>query len=143
MTALIVEDSADHRELLRENLKLCGVDTFAERSTLKAALSTLCNLSFDVICLDLKLEDATAAETIATLPLIASYAGKAALIVVSGFTEACIPEIEKFCDAVIPKPYNFDDFKEGFERAMKPKRKPVFNVSLLLHCLTSGKTKAA
>ena len=143
MTALIIEDNADCRELLRENLRLCGTTTFCERTTLKAALSTLANLTFDVICLDLKLEDATAAETIATLPAIASFAGDAALIVVSGFTKACIPELEKYCGALIAKPYDFTEFKEGLEKAMRQRRKPVFNVSLLLHCLTSGKTEAA
>lgn len=143
MTALIIEDNADCRELLRENLRLCGATTFAERSTLKAALDTLSKLSFDVICLDLKLEDATASQTIATLPVIASYAGDAALIVVSGFTQACVPELQKYCGAVIQKPYDFAEFKAGFDKAMRPQRKPVFNVSLLLKCMASGRTEAA
>ena len=143
MTALIIEDNADCRELLRENLRLCGATSFCERTSLKAALKTLSELSFDVICLDLKLEDATAKETIATLPVIASYAGNAALIVASGFTAACVPELEKYCGAVIPKPYDFTEFKAGFERALKPQRKPVFTASLLLHCLASGKRAVA
>mgnify|MGYP000446910920 CR=1 FL=1 len=143
MTALIIEDNADCRELLRENLRLCGATSFCERSSLKSALKTLSELSFDVICLDLKLEDATAAETIATLPAIASFAGDAALIVVSGFTKACIPELEKYCGAVIAKPYDFTEFKEGLEKAMRQRRKPVFNVSLLLHCMNAGKSNAA
>ena len=142
MKALIIEDNADHREILRENLRLCGVTTFAERSTLKAALDTLSKLSFDVICLDLKLEDATPQETIATLPAIASFAGDAALIVISGYASLLTSCVEKHCSAIIQKPYDFKEFKAGFEKAMKPKRRPIFSVSLLLNSLKNQKLSA-
>ena len=143
LSALIVEDHPEHRELLRANLALCGVKYFAEESTLKGALKRLMGNSFGVVCLDLKLEDVTAQETIATLPAIASHSGDAALIVVSGFTQACIPELEKYAGAVIAKPYNFEHFKEGFEKAMRKDYRPKFFSSLLLHCLTMGKNQAA
>jgi len=143
MNALIIEDNADHREILRENLRLCGVSTFCERSTLKAALKTLSELSFDVICLDLKLEDATPQETIATLPIIASFAGDAALIVISGYQSLLTSCVEKHCNAMIAKPYNLADFRAGFERAMRRAKRPVFSVSLLLHNMTKGKLLVA
>lgn len=143
MTALIIEDNEDCRGILRENLRLCGVTEFCERSTLKSALQTLSELSFDVICLDLKLEDSTAKETIATLPVIATFAGSAALIVVSGYASLLTSCVEKHCSAMISKPYNFEHFKAGFDLAMRPKRKPVFSVSLLLHDMASRKLSAA
>lgn len=132
MTALIIEDNDNCREILRENLRLCGVRSFCERTTLKAALKTLSDLSFDVICLDLKLADASAMETIATLPVISSFAGDAALIVISGYASLLTPQVAAYCDAMIAKPYNFEHFREGFGIAQRKKARPVFSVSLLL-----------
>lgn len=132
MKALVIEDSEDERDILCDYLRSLGFDSMVERSTLKAAIETLNKEKFDLITLDLRLQDSTPETTLASLPVIASYAGTTPVLVVTGHTSFIAPCVAKYAQGLLAKPYGFRDFEKAVESAITSnKYRPLFPVAML------------
>ena len=133
MKALIIEDSEDERDMICAFLKLIGFSAVVERTTLKQAIIALEKEKFDLITLDLKLQDSTPESTLASLPVIASYAGNTPIVVATGHPSAITPCAMKCAQSLLRKPYQYVDFKNAVESAMKStKYRPMFPVAMLM-----------
>lgn len=133
MKALIIEDSEDERDMICAFLKLIGFSAVVERDSLKQAIIALEKEKFDLITLDLKLQDSTPETTLASLPVIASYAGNTPIVVATGHPSAITPCAMKCAQGLLRKPYQYNDFKQTVESAMKStKYRPMFPVALLM-----------
>lgn len=85
MTTLIVEDDQNCRRFIVEAISALCEDILTTGKLSEAM--TLLDTHIDAVWLDLVLEDAGAAETIASIPIIRERSPKATLIVVSGYGE--------------------------------------------------------
>lgn len=138
MRALIIEDNEDERDIILYNLQRLGFDSIVERSTLKAAIQTLTDANehgerFDLITLDLKLQDSTPETTLASLPIIASFASSAPIIVVTGHPSKLTESVRSYAQGLLQKPYNFYDFTNEVNATMRSKKyRPLFPVAMLL-----------
>jgi len=138
MRALIIEDNEDERDIILYNLRRLGFDSIVERSTLKAAIQTLTEAKergecFDLITLDLKLQDSTPETTLASLPIIASFAASAPIMVVTGHPSRLTENVRSYAQGLLQKPYNFYDFTNEVNATMRSKKyRPLFPVALLI-----------
>lgn len=133
MKALIIEDSEYERTMICAFLKLMGFSAVVERTTLKQAIIALEKEKFDLITLDLKLQDSTPESTLASLPVIASYAGNTPIVVATGHPSAITPCAMKCAQSLLRKPYQYNDFKQAIESAMKSRKyRPMFPVAMLM-----------
>jgi DNA-binding response OmpR family regulator len=133
MKALIIEDNEDERDMICAYLRSIGFDDLTERSTLKASVETLQKERFDLITLDLRLQDSTPESTMASFPVIASYAGKTPVLVITGNPSFITECIGKHAQGLLRKPYHFRDFEEAVHGAMRcHKYRPLFPVAMLM-----------
>jgi len=134
MKALLIEDEEDAREIMAGNLRCYGIETVVESDNFAGAMEILTVEKFDVICIDLKLKDSSGESTLMRLPMVASFAGEAVIVVATG-NHSVIPANAKTCaDAVLYKPFIYAHFKEAldsaFRRASKPETKRGIFASL-------------
>jgi DNA-binding response OmpR family regulator len=142
MKALIIEDNEDERDMICAFLQRIGFKYVVERSTLKAAVETLQKEKFDLITLDLRLSDSTPESTMASFPVIASYAGRTPVVVITGNPSFITECIGKNAQGLLRKPYHFRDFEEAVQGAMRCHNyRPLFPVAMLM--LSSFKRQVA
>lgn len=123
MKALLIEDDKDTRDIVAGHLRCYGASEVVESDNFSGAMEIVAKNSFDVICVDLRLSDSSAKNTLARLPILASFSGDAVIVVVTG--NASVPINATTCaDSVLYKPFSYLHFKSALDSAFKKASKP-------------------
>lgn len=119
MTALVVEDNEVERDYVLQYLakiEPCEFDTCA---TLENAMARLVERSYDLVILDLQLEDSTAENTITRLPEIREAAGTTPIVICTGNPSAILEGTMLFAQGIVRKPFTSDYFLDVVQTAIK------------------------
>ena len=119
--ALVVEDSANERELLAGYLRLCGYEVDVVEDGLAAMMYLSKNERPDVVLLDMEMPRMNGRKTISAIRCNAAYEG-VKVFAVSGADrgQLDLPQGQRGVDGWFPKPLNPTQFVEQLERALEP-----------------------
>ena len=132
MTALIVENDPSMSELIARGLSGMGFDFCEHCGALKDAIKMLSTVRFDLICLDLKLDDSDADATAESLAVISSFSGETPILVITGYPSRLPSRARAYAAEVLSKPFHGQHFDEAVQNAMRrPASKSIFPASLL------------
>ena len=128
--ALVVDNHEDVRELIKAALPCYEWEACA---TLCCAFSHLEKQAFEVIVLDLALDDSPAEATIASLAGFMALAGNAAVIVITGHPSALEGKLIP-ADALLRKPFTVEQLDQAVALATSANnpKNPRSHTSLLL-----------
>ena len=118
MTTLIVEDNEVERDYVIQYLAKLGEVDCETCATLSDAMAELGGRSFDLVILDLQLEDSTAEQTIAMLPVIREAAGTTPIVICTGNPCAILEGTMLYAQGIVRKPYTSDYFLDVVKTAI-------------------------
>ncbi|XOV81318.1 MAG: response regulator [Aestuariibacter sp.] len=127
-SAHIIEDDVQMVDLLRQCLLRYGFSSFIVSSTYKNAEEQIANKTFDVVILDIHLQDGNGLQL---MELIKKKHPKCKVLVCSGNVsrENVTAALEMGADGILAKPFNFKSFETVLKRADinfgKPKQRPA------------------
>ena len=118
MTALIVEDNEVERDYVIQYLGKLGEVECETCAKLSEAMAELVGRSFDLVILDLQLEDSTAENTITRLPEIREAAGTTPIVICTGNPSAILEGTMLFAQGIVRKPFTSDYFLDVVQTAI-------------------------
>lgn len=127
-SAHIIEDDKQMVDLLRQCLQRYGISRFIVSPTYKHAEEHIREKSFDVVVLDIHLEDGNGLQLIES---IKKRHPKCKVLVCSGNVsrENVTVALEMGADGILAKPFNFKTFEAVLKRAeinySKPRQRPA------------------
>ena len=118
MTALVIEDNEVERDYVIQYLAKLGKVECETYATLESAINTLTVASFDLVILDLQLEDSTAENTITRLPEIREAAGTTPIVICTGNPSAILEGTMIYAQGIVRKPFTSDYFLDVVQTAI-------------------------
>ena len=118
MTALVIEDNEVERDYVIQYLAKLGEVDCETCATLSDAMAELGGRSFDLVILDLQLEDSTAENTITRLPEIRLAAGTTPIVICTGNPSAILEGTMIYAQGIVRKPYTSDYFLDVVKTAI-------------------------
>lgn len=107
-SVLLIEDKELEAGFLRIYLGDAGFDEFVFCRRLDDALAVLMTRTFDLLILDLTLEDSLPEKTLGAIPKIAARSNGAGLIICSGYRAETLNTAAGYAHAILQKPFTRD-----------------------------------
>ena len=117
---LIVDDDANMRESVSDNLEVEGYET-AQASSAAEAVAQVKKTDFDVILMDYNLTDGTGIDAIQQIRLINSES-QILMITAHASLDTALKAIQESVDDFLTKPVNFDQLKRAIAKSLEKMR---------------------
>lgn len=117
---LIVDDDANMRESVSDNLEVSGYET-AQASSAAEAVAQVKKTQFDVILMDYNLTDGTGIDAIQQIRALNSES-QILMVTAHASLDTALKAIQESVDDFLTKPVNFDHLKRAIEKSLEKMR---------------------
>ncbi|MBI4060646.1 MAG: hybrid sensor histidine kinase/response regulator [Elusimicrobia bacterium] len=117
---LIVDDDANMRESVSDNLEVSGYET-AQAASAAEAVAQVKKTQFDVILMDYNLTDGTGIDAIRQIRALNSES-QIVMVTAQASLDTALKAIQESVDDFLTKPVNFDQLKRAIEKSLEKMR---------------------
>src|SRR4051794_3686761 len=114
---LIVDDDANMRESVNDNLEIEGYET-AQAASAAEAVAQVKKAPFDVILMDYNLTDGTGIDAIQQIRALNSQS-QILMITAHASLDTALKAIQESVDDFLTKPVNFDSLKRAISKSLE------------------------